>query len=93
MEENGYRVNSKVSSFGLESLLWNVDVSAYTKYSSILRYTFGEIVSFLKNDFMNSGTYMEINGIKSLFPDSVTQNAYQDFVNDLYNFYEYDIQE
>lgn len=93
MEENGYRVNSKVSSFGLESLLWNVDVSAYTKYSSILRYTFGEIVSFLKNDFVNFGTYVEINGIKSLFPDLVTQNAYKDFINYLYNFYEYDIQE
>ena len=68
-------------------------MSAYTKYSSILRYTFGEIISFLKNDFVNFGTYMEINGIKSLFPDLVTQNAYQNFINDLYNFYEYDIQE
>ena len=93
MEENGYKVNSKVSSFGLESLLWNVDVSAYTKYSSILRYTFGEIISFLKNDFANFGAYVEINAIKSLFPDLTTQNAYQIFINDLYNFYEYDIQE
>lgn len=92
MEENGYKVNSKVSSFGLESLLWNVDVSAYTKYSSILRYTFGEIISFLKNDFANFGAYVEINAIKSLFPDLTTQNAYQNFINDLYNFYEYDIQ-
>lgn len=93
MEENGYKVNSKVSSFGLESLLWNVDVSAYTKYSSILRYTFGEVISFLKNDFANFGAYVEINAIKSLFPDLTTQNAYQNFINDLYNFYEYDIQE
>lgn len=51
MEESGYAVSSKISSFGLESLLWNVDVSAYTKYSSILRYTFDEVISFLKNDF------------------------------------------
>lgn len=93
MEKNGYRVNSKVSSFGLESLLWNVDESVYTKCSSILGYTFSEIVSFLKNDFVNFGTYVEINGINRLFPDLVTQNAYQKFINDLYNFYEYDIQE
>ena len=85
--------NSKVSSFGLESLLWNVDESVYTKCSSILGYTFSEIVSFLKNDFVNFGTYVEINGINRLFPDLVTQNACQKFINDLYNFYEYDIQE
>ena len=56
MKEDGYEVSSKISSFGLESLLWNVEVSAYTKYSSILRYTFGEVISFLKNDFANFGT-------------------------------------
>ena len=57
MEKNGYAVSSKISSFGLESLLWNVDVSAYTKYSSILRYTFDEVVSFLKNDFLKFDGY------------------------------------
>ena len=93
MKEDGYEVSSKISSFGLESLLWNVEVSAYTKYSSILRYTFGEVMSFLKNDFANFGAYVEINSIKSLFPDLTTQNAYQNFINDLYKFYEYDIQE
>ena len=93
MNEDGYEVSSKISSFGLESLLWNVEVSAYTKYSSILRYTFGEVISFLKNDFANFGTYVEINGIKSLFPDKKTQNIYQEFIDDLYNFYKYDIQE
>ena len=93
MKEDGYEVSSKISSFGLESLLWNVEVSAYTKYSSILRYTFGEVISFLKNDFANFGTYVEINGIKSLFPDKKTQNIYQEFIDDLYNFYKYDIQE
>ena len=51
MEKIGYTVSSKISSFGLESLLWNVNVSAYIKYSSVLRYTFDEVVSFLKNDF------------------------------------------
>lgn len=93
MEENGYTVSPKISSFGLESLLWNVDVSAYTKYSSILRYTFDEVVSFLKNDFLNFDGYIEANGIKLLFPDIATKSAYQKFVNDLYNFYEYDIKE
>lgn len=91
MEENGYTVSSKISSFGLESLLWNVDASVYTKYSSILRYTFDEVVSFLKNDFLKFDVYTEANGIKPLFPDVATKNEYQKFVNNLYDFYEYDI--
>ena len=93
MGERGYMIPSKISSFGLESLLWNVEVSAYTKYPSILRYTFDEVVSFLKKDFSNFGTYTEVNGIKPLFSDGATRNAYQKFIGDLYNFYEYDIKE
>lgn len=93
MAENGCSISSKISSFGLESLLWNVDESAYTKYSSILRYTFDEVVCFLKNDFSNFSKYTEANGIKQLFPDATTQTAYQKFVNDLQDFYEYDIKE
>lgn len=93
MGERGYMIPSKISSFGLESLLWNVEVPAYTKYPSILRYTFDEVVSFLKKDFSNFGTYTEVNGIKPLFSDGATQNVYQKFIGDLYNFYEYDIKE
>ena len=66
MERHGYIISPKISSFGLESLLWNVDVSAYTKYSSILRYTFDEVITFLKNDFSNFNSYTEVNGIKTL---------------------------
>lgn len=93
MEENGYAISSKISSFGLESLLWNVIESAYTKYSSVLRYTFDEVVSFLKNDFLNFDNYKEANGIKPLFYDMATKNAYQKFIDDLCDFYEYDIKE
>lgn len=93
MKERGYVVSSKISSFGLESLLWNVAEFAYTKYSSILRYTFDEVVSFLKSDFSNFDNYKEANGIKPLFSDIATKNAYQKFINDLHSFYEYDIKE
>ncbi len=91
MEESGYVINSKISSFGLESLLWNVDVSAYIRYSGVLRFTFDEVISFLKDDFANFENYTEINDIKQLFPDQETLNAYQDFVNNLGDFYKYDI--
>lgn len=93
MGENGYLIPEKISSFGLESLLWNVANAEYTKYSSILRYTFDEVVKFLKNDFSNYGNYLEANGIKSLFTDETTKTAYKQFVSDLSVFYEYDIEE
>lgn len=91
MENSGYKISSKISSFGLESLLWNVDIAAYTRYSSVLKYTFDEVISFLKSDFSNYSSYKEVNGIKQLFPDNTTQIDYQDFITDLHNYYEYDI--
>lgn len=93
MIESGYSISPKISSFGLESLLWNVDESAYTRYSTVLRYTFDEVIHYLKNHFLIFGSYKEANGIKPLFPDTVTQNAYQKFINDLCTFYDYDIEE
>ena len=91
MVEYGYPLSDKISSFGIESLLWNVDVSAYTKYPSILRYTFDEVLSFLENDFHNFDKYTEVNAIKSLFPDQSCKLAYQKFVTDMCGFFEYDI--
>ena len=91
MKENGYPISDKVSSFGIESLFWNVDVSAYTKYYCILKYTFDEVISFLVNDFYNFDTYKEANAIKPLFPDVATKEAYQKFISDIHSFYEYDV--
>lgn len=91
MEANGYTISDRISSFGIESLLWNVDVPAYTRYSSILRYTFDEILSFLIDDFSNFDTYTEANGIKPLFPDYTTKTVYQKFITDMHRFFEYDI--
>lgn len=91
MEAYGYSIPDGISSFGIESLLWNVDVSAYTRYSNILRYTFDEILSFLVDDFSNFDTYTEANGIKPLFPDYATKMAYQKFITDMHKFFEYDI--
>ena len=42
------------------------------------------------NNFSN---YMEVNGIKQLFNDTETKLAYQQFINDLNDFFEYDIME
>ena len=46
MCEYGYEEAEKVSSFGLESLLWNLPDNLFMKYS-IYRYEFGEVVEYL----------------------------------------------
>lgn len=45
MEDYGYTSSGKVSSFGLESLLWNIPNDVYAKYSSY-RFIFGEVVKY-----------------------------------------------
>lgn len=79
----------KISSFGIESLLWNVDASAYTKYPSILD-TFDKVLSFLLNNFSAFGGYKEANALKPLFPDQSSKRAYQEFVKEMYQFFEHD---
>jgi Nucleotidyltransferase domain. len=91
LEKYGFEVSEEVSSFGIESLLWNVRNDAYIKYSSILGFVFDEILLFLLNDFDNFSTYKEANGIKPLFNNEKTKQAYKDFIFTLQNFFRYDI--
>lgn len=51
------------------------------------------MIKFLKNDFSNYSAYTEVNGIKSLFSDRATEEAYKKFIDDLNEFYEYDVKE
>ena len=91
MVKQGYLLSDKISSFGIESLLWNVNESAYTKYSSVLRHTFNEVLLFLVEDFSAFSGYTEANAIKPLFSDQSSRLAYQKFVTDMHQFFEYDI--
>ena len=91
MEENGYQSAGKVSSFGVESLLWNIPNEYYLKYS-IMRYTFDELIQYLFNNQLSIGSFKEVNGIKNMFEDN--QNGSLDYVNfirDIKSFYQYDI--
>ena len=89
MKNSGIYVSDKVSSFGIESLLWNVDVSVYNRYTS-LRFILEEVIGFLIKDKSNFSNYVEANGIKPLFPDASALNAYESFITDLENYYEYE---
>lgn len=90
MKNSGVSVSDKVSSFGIESLLWNVDVSVYNKYSS-LRFILDEVIGFLNENKHQFSGYLEANGIKPLFPDEASKKAYETFVINLGNYFEYEV--
>ena len=92
MCEYGYEEAEKVSSFGLESLLWNLPDNLFMKYS-IYRYEFREIVEYLYKHKDEFSSYKEANGIKELCPTTTEIINYKKFVDRLYQFYEYDIKE
>lgn len=89
MCEYNYSIANEVSSFGLESLLWNLPDSLFTKYSSY-KYIFDDIVEYLYNNKNLLGTYKEANGIKLLCPTAQDQNNYMLFIDLLERFYEYE---
>lgn len=90
MEDLGYVEAKGVSSFGLESLLWNIPSDVFKKYTTY-RYEFGEIVDYLYEHKYMLSYYLEANGIKPLCPNSTVVSNYTDYINRLHQFYEYDI--
>ena len=89
-----YMENSKISSagelgsFNVESLIWNVPSSVFNKYTT-LGYIVEEIIKYLKEHSTDLYLYKEANGIKKLC-DSNNYIKYFRFINDLYNFFEYE---
>ena len=92
MEEQGIQSSQLVSSFGLESLLWNIPNEIFKKHS-IYRYLFSKVVDYLFENKDELSSYKEANGIKPLCPLAVDVDNYIKFIDDLHAFYEYDITE
>ncbi len=90
LKSAGYSVPSEISSFGLESLLWNVSDTVFNKYT-ILRYSFDEVLKWLIDNSNSFSSFKEANGIKKLFTSNTTVVVYQDFIKKLNDFYEYDV--
>ena len=89
MSEKGYSSADKVSSFGVESLLWNIPDSYFMRHEAY-GFKFMEIVSYVfyhKDDLLY---YYEANGIKKLCPTQEDINNYSIFIDDLYLFYKFD---
>lgn len=90
MEELDCASAREVSSFELESLLWNLPDELFTRYC-FHRYLFDDIVEYIyRNDKLISD-YMEANGIKPLCPRHGDRNKISNFIYDLRHFYEYNL--
>lgn len=93
MIEQGISSAVEVSSFGLESLLWNIPNNVFLKYVPIYSSVFSELVSYLQRNIHLLHQYKEANGIKPLCQDNSSKQTYESFIKDLSLFFEYDIQE
>ena len=84
-----YRSAREISSFEIESLLYNVPYEVYAKYTYNYGYIFDEIVSYLYSNLKNVKYFNEVNGIKPLCLDPSREKVLHSFIGDLKNFYEY----
>lgn len=89
LSDCGYSCADKVSSFGLESLLWNIPDCEFTKHS-LYGVTFQHLLNYLRSNTASFSEYKEVNGIKPLCPTTNDINAYETFITILSDFFEYD---
>ena len=88
MLDAGYASADKVSSFGLESLLWNIPDYMYSRYTSY-GFIFDDLIKYVQT--VEISGYKEANGIKDLFPTEQTLEEYKKFIQDLDRYYEYSV--
>lgn len=86
MENNNCQSANNVSSFGLESLLWNVPDRLFIN-SEPYHHVFNDIITYLFSNVDEIISFKEANGIKDLIPDKLTLKNYKDFIIELYLHY------
>ncbi len=89
MSDCGYNYANEVSSFGLESLVWNIPDSCFTQYVTY-GFEFQEIINYLYSHKYEFPKYFEANGIKPLCPKQQDVDKYTAFIDKLKQFYQYD---
>ncbi|CAI6050557.1 Cyclic dipurine nucleotide synthase [Paenibacillus sp. JJ-100] len=91
MKENGISSANGVSSFALESLLWNVPNEYYLEYKDYRKvFMFSKLIDYLNSRWCTLNTFKEANGIKLLCPNSDIEEKMRSFINALTIFYEYE---
>ena len=86
MKDNGIISADKVSSFMLESLLWNIPNNIFIADENYLD-RFKRIINYIKAN-NNWNTYKEANGIKALCKDETEKSNMTSFFRDLDAFFE-----
>ncbi len=78
-----YLSAQKMSSFLIESILWNVRVENYLRYQNISSQV-REVIEYLSSHLDNIYTWNEINNVKLIRQDGINRvSICQDFINDL----------
>lgn len=91
MEDCGYDSAKNVSSFLLESLLYNIPNEFYLEYGQYRKvFIFDNIINYVVSHKSSYDEYTEANGIKPLCGNSVQKSKLEAFVTDLRSFYEYE---
>lgn len=90
MKEQSIAAASKVSSFALESLLWNISNEWYLHHEAYRKvYVFDQLISYLLNSQNSFDGYYEANGIKPLCPTREAKDNLVTFIKVLREFYQY----
>lgn len=81
-----------VSSFMLESLLWNIEDSWYITNCGVYRkvFSFNQLIAVLRSRKSQFNDYKEANGIKPLCPTAAEYAHICEFLDQLYVFYDYE---
>lgn len=91
MKEKGVNAANNISSFALESLLWNIPNENYLEYKDYRKvFMFDMLLSYLKNNLHSISSYKEANGIKLLCPTQDDLENMKSFISALIDFYEYE---
>lgn len=85
----GYPSAAQISSFGLESLLWNIPDEVFMKYR-LHGLTFAAIISYLNTHMAALPEFKEANGIKPLCPTQAAYCSYAEWISSLSSFFQYD---
>lgn len=90
MQQNGIESANKVSSFALESLLWNIPNAKYLEYKEYRKVCmFDNLIEYLCSNLIYLSTYKEANGIKNLCSNQEFLTNMRNFINNPRRFYEY----
>lgn len=79
-----------ISSFGLESLLWNIPDNVFCEYQNQpFLFAFANVVNYLSSNTSLIRDFKEINGVQLLYPSTLDIRKCNNFIKALKGFYQY----